>query len=230
MAAHTAVMVHFAQLAQQVRADRFVVFGDEVQLLTFPAANTAGWLNMISQIRAAFSGQLTTVAYADGTIFNGGNNEIDLTARPIIDALDSIGIGWFPMPLTNTRSPSMAQLLAGWRRNVNGVDTVAFMEGVHTRYNKPVWISDIAFHSFSGDNVSSGDVYNMAVSLTADQQEQANEYDSLLTVLSQYLGSWFLGISADSWNRFPSNYTGTARLSKGDDHDPTYQGGRLARV
>ena len=213
IAAHTTTMVHFANIAQQVGADRFVVFGDEVQQLTFSSANQSGWLNMIAQIRAVYAGALTTVAWSDGSIYAGGNNQIDKTARPIIDALDSIGIGWFPLPLTNTKSPSMAQLLAGWRKNVNGVDTVTFLQNVHAKYNKPVWISDIAFHSFSGDNVSSGDVFNMAVSLTADQQEQANEYDSLLTVLTtSSLGKGFLGVSADSWTRFPKNYTGTARF------------------
>ena len=34
MAAHSAAMVHLAQLAQQAGADRFIVFGDEVQPLT----------------------------------------------------------------------------------------------------------------------------------------------------------------------------------------------------
>ena len=212
IAAHTTAMVHFANIAQQVGAERFVVFGDEVQPLTYSSANQTGWLNMIAQIRSVYAGALTTVAWSDGTVFGGGNNQIDLTVRPIIDALDSIGIGWMPMPLTNTNSPSMAQLLAAWRKNVNGVDTVTFMQNVHAKYNKPVWISDIAFHSFSGDNVSSNDVYNTAVTLTADQQEQANEYDSLLTVLTtSTLGKWFLGVSADSWNRFPQDYTGTAR-------------------
>jgi hypothetical protein len=211
MGAHSAAMVHLAQLAQQAGADRFVVFGDEVQLLTFDPANQAGWLNMIAQIRAVFSGSLTSMAYADGTIFNGGNTHIDLTSRPIIDALDSIGIGWFPMPLTNTRSPTIAQLIAGWRKNVRGVDTVAFMQNVHAKYNKPVWISDAAFHSFSGDNISSSDIYDVRIPLVADQQEQANEYDSLLTVLAQNLGSWFLGISFDSWTRFPLDYEGAPR-------------------
>ena len=82
----------------------------------------------------------------------------------------------------------MAQLIAGWRKNVKGVDTVAFMQNVHAKYNKPVWIADIAFHSFSGDNINSNDIYNAAVPLVADQQEQANEYDSLLTVLTQNSG------------------------------------------
>ena len=215
MAAHSAAMVHFAQLAQQAGADRFVVFGDEVQPLTYNAnaAYQAGFLNMIAQIRAVFSGSLTCLAYANGPTQSGGRTNIDLTPRPILDALDSIGIGWFPQPLTNIKSPSTAQLIAGWRKTVKGVDTVAFMQNVHAKYNKPVWIADMALHSFSGDNMNSSDIFNVQIPLIADQQEQANEYDSLLTVLTQNLGeSWFLGISFDSWNRYPPNFTQSARF------------------
>jgi len=212
MAAHSAAMVHFAQLAQQAGADRFIIFADEVQPLTWDPAHQAGWLNMIAQIRAVFSGSLTTLAYDNGTIFNVSSTHIDRTARPILDALDSIGIGWFPQPLTSTMSPSTAQLVAGWRKTVKGVDTVAYMQNVHAKYNKPVWIADMALHSFAGDNMNSNYIFNVQIPLVADQQEQANEYDSLLTVLTQNLGeSWFLGVSFDSWNRYPPNWQ-TARF------------------
>ena len=211
ISAHTAKMVHLAQLAQQGGADRFWVFGDEVQLLTFDPANEAGWLNMITQIRAVFSGSLGCELYDSGHIFNGGNSEIDLTARPLIDALDILGVGWFPMPLTNANDPTICQLLAAWRGNVQGVDSIAFLQNMYATYKKPI-VLYASFHSFSGDNKNTNDIYNMAVSLTADQQEQANEYDSYLTVMSKNAQSFgLLGVTFDSWNRFPAGYSGVAR-------------------
>jgi hypothetical protein len=212
LAAHTTIMVHLAQLAQSASVDRFVVFGDEVGLLTYPAANKAGWLNMIAQIRNVFSGAIASELYADGTIFNGGNNHIDLTGSALIDALDILGVGFFPFPLTNTADPTMCRLLSAWRANVKGLDSIAFLKGIHDKYNKPVTVADIAFHSFVGDNMNNSDIYNAAVPLTADQQEQANEYDSFLTVMSQNAGTWLLGVSPDSWNRFPLDYNQTARF------------------
>lgn len=68
---HTAAMGHLARLAQQAGADRFSVFGDEVGPQTYEPANTQGWLDMISQVRSVFTGQLTSVLYADGTVFDG---------------------------------------------------------------------------------------------------------------------------------------------------------------
>jgi hypothetical protein len=212
IAAHTTIMVHLAQLAQSADADRFVVFGDEVGTVMYPPANRDGWLNMIAQVRNVFSGSIESEIYADGTIFPGGNTHIDLIPRPIIDALDILGIGFSPYPLTNTADPTMCQLLSAWRSNVKGIDTVGFLKGVHDKYQKPIMYADISFHSFAGDNMNNSDIYNVAIPLTADQQEHANEYDSFLTVMSQNAGTWLLGVSPDSWNRFPLDYNQTARF------------------
>ncbi len=212
IAAHATSMVHWAQIAQQTGVDRLVVMTDADQPTTYNANNAAGWLSLIAQVRGAFKGPLTTILYANGAIFSGGRNHIDLTPRSIIDAIDIIGVGWFPQPLTNVSDPTMPQLLAAWRGNVNGVDSVAFLKGLHDKYNKPVYISDIAFHSFSGDNMHSNYIFDVRIPLVADQQEQANEYDSFLTVMSQNAGDWLLGISFDNWNRFPLDFTNTARF------------------
>jgi hypothetical protein len=214
MQAHAAAMVRYARLAQQAGVERYVVMGDEVQPLTYGSAHTAGWLDMIAQVRSVYPGQITSVLYTNGRYqFGGGASHIELTDRAVIDAMDILGIGWFPQPITNTASPGLARLVAGWRNTVNGVDTVAYLRDLNIRYAKPVWISDIAFHSFSGDNVRSNDIFNTAIALVADQQEQADEYESLLIVLSADTGSWFLGVSFDSWNRFPpGNCPGVARF------------------
>jgi hypothetical protein len=212
MAAHTMAMVHLAQMAQAAGADRFVLFGDEVGTLIYPAANQDGWMNMIAQVRQVYFGTLTSEIYADGTIFNGGNTHIDLIPRPIIDSLDILGIGFGPWPLTNTPDPTMCQLLSAWRSNAKGRDVVAFLKGVHDKYNKPITYADISFHSFKGDNVNGNDIYNVTIPLIEDQQEQANEYDSFLTVMSQNAGDWLIGVFPDSWNRFPQNYNLTARF------------------
>jgi hypothetical protein len=211
MEAHAAIMVRWAQFSQQLGVERFSVFADEVQPLTYGTTNQGAWLDMIAQIRRVYTGKLTSVLYADGTVFAGGNNHVDLTPRAVIDALDIIGIGWYPQPITNTPDPPLCQLIAGWRQTTKNVDSVAFMRGVHSKYEKPVFIS-IAFHSFEGDNIRSNDIYDARIALTANQREQANEYESLFTVLSQINESWFLGVSPDSWNRFPLDYTNTARF------------------
>jgi len=212
MTAHLDAMMRLARLAQAGGADRFVVIGDEVQPLTYARENADAWVDMIRQTRTVFPGAITAELYADGTIFNGGNTHIDLTSRAIIDALDIIGVGWFPEPLTHTADPPLAQLIGAWRASVNGVDTVEFLQNIAAKYGKPLFIADIAFHSFAGDNMRPNDIYNATIPLVADQQEQADEYDSFLTVMSQNQGLWLLGVSFDSWNRFPPNYSQVHRF------------------
>lgn len=76
------------------------------------------------------------------------------------------------MPLTNADQPTLLELLLAWRQTVSGVDTVAFLQDLHARHGKPIWISDIAFHSFAGDNARSNDVFDMTVSLVTDQEDR----------------------------------------------------------
>ena len=206
LAALTTSMLHLADLGRQGGADRFNVITDFTQGLTSDAAHQDDWLAYIAKIRAAFPGVLT------GGFAGDVNNNLQLTPRPIIDALDEIGIGWFPQPITNTPDPALAQLIAGWRSTVKGVDSVASLRGFHEKYGKPVLIIDSAFHSFSGDNVRAGDIFDVRIPLVADQQEQANEYDSFLYVMSQNKGDWLKGVVFDNWNRFPLDYTGVHRF------------------
>ncbi len=112
--AHTAAMVQMAVLAQQAGVERFSILTDITQLLTFDQNKQAGWLSMIAQIRAVYKGSLTSMLNDDGTIFGGGNSSIDLTQRPIIDALDVLGVIFVPKPLTNTPDPTLSQLVAAW--------------------------------------------------------------------------------------------------------------------
>lgn len=210
--AHTASMVSFARMAQQAGVDRFVVFEDVTQNTLYNPDHAAAWLNLIASVRSVYSGHLTSMGYTDASLFGGGLDHLGLIPAPILSALDSIGFGFHPEPITNTKDATLPQLIAGWRTTARGVNTWDYLTQIHLRYNKPVWISDISFHSFDGDNLNTGDIYDAQKLLTVDEQEQADQYDALFTVLTQNLPDWFLGVSVDSWNRFPANCGGTARF------------------
>ena len=113
MEGYTPYFISMARLAQQAGAERILMFSDFEQATTQDPANTAAWLGLIRATRQVFSGALTSMVYASGLLFPGGNSHVDLIASDILAALDIIGIGWFPIPLTNgVNDPSMAQLLA----------------------------------------------------------------------------------------------------------------------
>jgi hypothetical protein len=130
--AHTAIMLHLADLARQGGADRFSAISDVTQILTYGTAHEDEWVAFLAKIRAAFPGVLTSNLYASGDIFAGGNTHIDLTPRPIIDFFDEIGIGWAAAPITSSADPTLAQLIAGWRSTAKGWDSIATLKGVTT--------------------------------------------------------------------------------------------------
>lgn len=203
--AHKAALVHQARLAQQAGAERFVIFADEVQHLLYgnPAApgRTAQWLDVVRAVREVYRGEITTTLYADGTVFTGGINHVQLIPREIIDAVDTIGVGLFTDPLTTSSAPSVAQLTQAWYGTAKGVNAVALLKGLSEFYGKKVWVGDRAFHSFDGANTDHGVIFRPNVPVTVDLQEQADLYESFLRVMSLEQGDWFNGISFQNLNR-----------------------------
>ncbi len=212
---HKAAMVQEARLAQSVGAERFVVFTDDVQNLMYVppgSARAAKWLELVSAVRAVYSGELTCILYADGTLFPGGNNHLQLIPRAILDSLDTIGLGFFPDPLTNSTNPSVNDLINAWYTNARGVKPVELLKSISDFYGKKVWIGDRTFHSFDGANIDHGQVLRAEPPLVPDPQEQADLMESFLRVMSLEQGTWFNGVSLQNWNRFPDYTAGVARF------------------
>jgi hypothetical protein len=212
---HKAAMVHEARLAQSVGAERFVVFTDDVQNLMYSqpgSARAAKWLELVSAVRAVYSGEVTAVLYADGTLFPGGNNHLQLIPRAVLDSLDTIGVGFFPDPLTKSTNPSVNELINAWYENGRGVRPVDLLKSISDFYGKKVWIGDRTFHSFDGANIDHGQVLRATPPLVPDQQEQADLMESFLRVMSLEQGTWFNGVSLQNWNRFPDYTAGVARF------------------
>lgn len=212
---HKAAMVHEARLAQAAGAERFVVFTDDVQNLLYSppgSAKAAKWLELVTAIRGVYSGELTSILFSDGTLFPGGNNHLQLIPRTVLDALDTIGVGLFPDPLTNKTNPSVDELINAWYSNAQGVRSVDLLKSISDFYGKKVWVSDRTFHSFDGANIDHGQVLRTNPPLVPDQQEQADLMDSFLRVMSLEQGTWFNGVSLQNWNRFPDYTSGVARF------------------
>ena len=212
---HKAAMMHEARLAQSVGAERFVVFTDDVQNMMYSqpgSLQAAKWLELVNAVRTVYDGELTCVLYADGTLFPGGNNHLQLIPKSILDSLDTIGVGFFPDPLTNSKSPSVNDLINAWYTNARGVKPVELLKSISDFYGKKVWIGDRTFHSFDGANIDHGQVLRAEPPLMPDQQEQADLMESFLRVMSLEQGTWFNGVSLQNWNRFPDYSSGVARF------------------
>lgn len=187
-------VLDWAAFAEEVGATGFIPFTDETQHLLGDAQLTSGWLELIQDIRGVFSGHLSSGWWTDGT-------GIAITSLPasIIAGLDSLGIGFFPN-LTNDTDATLDELKAAYREDAGGNDLVALLEDLAATYDKPIWITDKAFHSFDGAAADEARIFDNSIPLVADPQEQALLYESFLQVMSENNSGWFAGVSFQSYN------------------------------
>lgn len=209
LADFSAATLRWGALAQEIGASAFVPFGDETMHLLSQPAMTPGWLSLMDQIKTVFTGQLSSALWTQGS---GGS----ITSIPaeLIDKLDLLGVGFFPN-LTNDLDASVDALAASYRSDVDGNDVLGFLAGLSQTYGKKIWIADKAFHSFDGAAAHENRIFDPAIPLVQDVEEQARLYESFLRVMTEYGGDWLAGVSFQNFNNVSDSYTGLARFVNG---------------
>lgn len=176
---YTALVEHYADLAQQGHAD-FMVFATELDSLANTNLYEDKWRTLIADLRSRFSGKLLYAASRDG-----------YSNVPFYDALDYISMeGYYPLTLSNNPHPTVAQLAAAWSSFMDShgdmrhyVDEIT---AVHEKFNKPVVFTEIGYSSGSGMAADPGFVVP-----SINQQDQADAYEAFFEVWSQV--PWFRG-------------------------------------
>ena len=174
MAAYRRMVEHYADLAQQVDADLFVV-GSELASMS---SDDGAWRALIADVRARFDGQITYAA----------NWVQEAEKVPFWDVLDAVGIDAY-MPLTpKDADPSVTQLEAGWQ------PWITRMQALHDRTGKPVLVTELGYTSRVGTAQAPAEQGDGAVSLTA----QANAYEAAFSQLGHR--DWVSGIAIWDWS------------------------------
>ena len=182
---YTQFIVQYAQLAESLGVEMLCI-GTELKTVT-GAANQARWYGVIDAIRNVYHGQLTYAA-------NASSAGDEFTSVSFWDRLDLIGLdGYFQ--LTNQNDPTLAQLVAAWRRNASRVDLVAAVTNVHNAYQKPIIFTEIGYKSAAGANIAPWDYSRPGA---YDPTEQRNCIDAAFTVWSQW-SSWMEGFFWWAW-------------------------------
>jgi hypothetical protein len=176
-ASYDAMVLHYAQLAQDAGA-RTLVVGTE---LTSMATDTASFTALIAKVRAAFDGTLTYAAnWVDGAEQVG-----------FWDRLDAIGIDAY-MPLkTGSATPTVGALEAAWKPYVDSISNL------HARTGKPVMFTELGYQSLTGALDNPADA-----SGSPDPRLQAVAYTAALSVWRDV--PWFQGISWWNWEAEPT--------------------------
>jgi uncharacterized protein (TIGR03437 family) len=182
---YTQFIVQYAQMADSLGVEMLCI-GTELKTVS-GAANQARWYSVIDAIRAVYKGALTYAANAT----SAGD---EFTSVSFWDRVDVIGLdGYFA--LTNHADPTLAQLVAAWRRNSGGLDLVATVTNFYNVRQKPIIFTEIGYKSSAGANT---EPWNYSHVGAYDPTEQRNCVDAAFTVWSQW-SSWLQGFFWWDW-------------------------------
>jgi hypothetical protein len=163
----------YAQLAQSMDADVFVIGTELTSMSLFPD----DWRALIARVRSVYDGELTFAAnWVDGA------ENIEFW-----DDLDFIGIdAYMPLTTPDPANPTMDELLDAWG------PYLVRMANVHKRWHKPIVFTELGYQSRLGT----------AARAEGDQPEsqpaQAQAYEAAFQAMSPQ--PWFGGIWWWDWS------------------------------
>lgn len=174
-------ILYYARLAELYNVEFFSIGTELVNTTT--AEWQDEWEDIISEIRAVFSGQL---------VYSANWNEY--TEVGFWDKLDYIGIDAY-FPLTANKDPTKEELISAWGDNAASIDNWL----KQSKINKPVVFTEVGYCSADGTNIQPWSVLSNLSEDLVDQQEQADTLEAMLISCSAY--PWFKGFYW--WNYFP---------------------------
>ena len=208
-ASYKTMIVAIAQMAQANGAASLSI-GAELDQLTGPAY-LSYWTDIITSVRAVFSGKLTYSADWDDTISPWqGQHELpagtgNLTTQVSFwSQLDYLGIDCYA-PLSDAGNPTLAGLMAGWTSTPSDPTSLAvtgnqslisYFASVATQTGKPLLFTEIGYESASDaakqPSGTSTNVYDPAL--------QANLYSAFFEAWQQSGNNSLLGVYFWNWD------------------------------
>lgn len=208
-ASYKTMIVAIAQLAQANGAASLSI-GAELDQLTGPAY-LFYWTDIITSVRAVFSGKLTYSADWDDNIspwqgqhgLTAGTGNLT-TQVSFWSQLDYLGIDCYA-PLSDAASPTLANLMAGWTStpsdptslSVTGNQSlISYFASVATQAGKPLLFTEIGYESASdAAKQPSGTSTNVY-----DPLLQANLYSAFFEAWQQSGNNSLLGVYFWNWD------------------------------
>lgn len=180
---YTAMIDHYADIAQQNGAVLLYVGAELIDMSTNPAY-TNNWRALIAGVRQHFSGKLSYSA-------NWGSGSF-ATEYPRItwwDALDYLGISAY-FELANTTTPTLSQLNASWASWMTN-NIAPFQQ----QWNKQLLFTEGGYRS---GNQTAERPWDASSPMALDTQQQANCYESVFETWANV--PWFAGEMFWDWS------------------------------
>ena len=208
-ASYKTMIVAVAQMAQANGAASLSI-GAELDQLTGPAY-LSYWTDIITSVRAVFSGKLTYSADWDDNIspwqgqhgLTAGTGNLT-TQVSFWSQLDYLGIDCYA-PLSDAGNPTLANLIAGWTSTPSDPTSLAvtgnqslisYFASVATQAGKPLIFTEIGYESASDaakqPSGTSTNVYDPAL--------QANLYSAFFEAWQQSGNNSLLGVYFWNWD------------------------------
>ncbi len=159
-AAYTAMLLHYAQLAQAVGAPLLVI-GDE---LTGVQGDRDRWPPLIAKVRRVFKGKLTYAA----------NWDPGYKAVPFWNLLDYVGIDDYTPLRTADDTPTVDELVAAW------APAAKTLQDAHEETGKPLILTEIGYPARRGGTQKPA---SEDVTKPLDDVGQARAYEAAFRVL-----------------------------------------------
>jgi hypothetical protein len=174
---YRAFAMHYAELAERIGAEWFVIGTELVQA---SKRDRARWSALIAEIRTVYHGKLTYAANWD--------------EREVVfwDLLDAAGVNAY-QPVTQKRGASLDELRAGWKK------IAAELAALAKRTRKPVIVTEVGYRAVS-DAATAPNVWPESDAATArfDGEHQAHCYRAALEALTQG-APWCAGVYVWKW-------------------------------
>ena len=175
-------ILHYARLAERLGIGGLAV-GTELRAAI--RARPEDWRRLIAEVRTVYGGQLTYSA----------NWYREFEEVGFWDALDYVGIQAY-FPLTERESPTVDELMAGWRRHLPAIEAVA------RRTGRPVLFTELGYRNGADAAIEPWRWPDRAERLSgaSDPATQARCYEAFFRTF--WHRPWFAG--AYVWKWFPA--------------------------
>lgn len=182
---YSTFITYYAAFAQDNHVDMYYVHSELLGTIRY----STQWEKIIKYVRQLYNGPI-------GAAINSGS--ID-EYYPWLEKLDFIGTGFMNEFHTNDKNMTVTEMISEIESYPHGdVKNLAYVESLHTKYNKPIIFYETGIPSFTGAAGIPNALDIMDIGgVSPNLQEQADYFESLFR--SFYTKSWVSGIMVGDW-------------------------------
>ncbi len=191
-ASYLARLLELAQVAQQ-NGVSVLLIGNELASMSMNQSYRQQWLNLITTVRAQFTGK---IGYEAGALLGPWTASQEYRNVAFLDALDLIGLSAYPR-LSEDVNVSLQGQIDGWYSNAYQQNLVTELKSFLSVAGRDVYFTELGSPAVPGGNWTG---LGGTGSVVYDVNQQADFFDASLRVITQEFGSNIKGVFVYNWH------------------------------